>query len=262
MHITIYERMLEESQRIDFQMETIRKQLCDLPEGNFFCTCHNNYYKWYLSDEKRQTYIPKKNRKLAEQLATRKYLTLLLEDLSQEKKAVDAYLQTYNTDNKQSERLIQNNSEYQRLIAPYFTPISEELLEWQNAQYERNTKYPEQLIHKTTSGNHVRSKSETIIDTYLYMHKIPFRYENPLLLGKVTIYPDFTIRHPRTGKRYFWEHFGLIDRPGYQQTICTKLQQYMLHGIYPSIQLITTYETSEKPLTTEMVEKIIEYYFL
>lgn len=154
-----------------------------------------------------------------------------------------------------------NNSEYQKLLSSNFKPISEELCEWEKASYLSNQKYPQQLIHKTISGKCVRSKSEAIISTILTANKIPFRYECELQLGEITIYPDFTIRHPNTGKTYYWEHFGRMDDISYSKNVPIKLQTYISHGIIPSIQLITTYETMENPLSTEMVEKIVKEYF-
>lgn len=128
--------------------------------------------------------------------------------------------------------------------------------------FECNQNYPENLIHKTFSGHLVRSKSEALIDMALSINKIPFRYECALHLGESTIYPDFTIRHPHTGETYFWEHFGKMDHSMYCKNVYAKLQLYSAHGIIPSIQLITTYETLDHPLTTDKIELLIKEYFL
>lgn len=113
--------------------------------------------------------------------------------------------------------------------------------------FEQNPQNKENLIHKASSGNWVRSKSEAIIDMVLYTNHIPFRYECKLQLGRVTLYPDFTIRHPRTGKLYYWEHFGMMDDETYLKKTCSKIQTYARNGIYPSINLIATFETKEQP---------------
>lgn len=131
-----------------------------------------------------------------------------------------------------------------------------------NAPYGHSSPHPENLIYKNISGNTLRSKSEMMIDLCLYMHKIPYQYECPLQLGTATLYPDFTLRHPETGKYFYWEHFGLMDNPKYIDTTFSKLRLYTCQGIIPGIQLITTYETKENPLNTEVIEKIIEHYFL
>lgn len=135
-------------------------------------------------------------------------------------------------------------------------------LHWMNEPYEKNPQHPEHLLHATSSGIFVRSKSESIIAMALHQNQIPFRYECLLQLGQASFYPDFTIRHPKTGQLYYWEHFGLIDDPSYRQNAFSKLQIYASYGIYPSIQLITTYETAQSPLNAALVETIINHYFL
>ena len=139
--------------------------------------------------------------------------------------------------------------------------ISTELNQWMNADFEYNIKYPEQRIHKSASGLMVRSKSEALIATLLSHNRIPFRYECALCLGETTLHPDFTLRHPKTGAFYYWEHFGLMDFPSYRKNVFSKLQLYTAHNIIPSIQLITTYETSEHPFDSAYAEQLIHYYF-
>ena len=55
---------------------------------------------------------------------------------------------------------------------------------------------------------------------------------------------------------------GLMDNPTYCRNACSKIQLYASHGIIPSIQLITTYETQDNPLTMDVVDKIVTHYFL
>lgn len=153
------------------------------------------------------------------------------------------------------------DQEIQKLLVSYFNSLSDELNQWQNESFESNPKYPEQKIHKTYNNIFVRSKSEAIISMSLYTHKIPFRYECILQLGETILYPDFTIRHPKTGEFFFWEHFGLMDNLDYQKNALSKLQLYTTNGIFPTIHLITTYETKDIPLSPSTVEKTIQYYF-
>ena len=108
----------------------------------------------------------------------------------------------------------------------------------------------------------VRSKSEAMIAMLLHLNAIPYRYECALSLGGVTLFPDFTIRHPGTGALYYWEHFGLMDDPTYAKNAGSKLSLYAANGIIPSVHLITTYETKAYPLSAGMIEHLISYYFL
>lgn len=258
----IYEQMLKEQKAIEQKLLSIQTQLQTLPQGKLICSRNQNRYKWYISNGHTKIYLPKKERKLAEQLAVKKYLTTLQTDLLSQKKAIDSYLRHFQSYPPLTEQLLKENSEYQRLLTPYFKPLSQELSDWTASPFEQNTKHPELLIHKTLSGHLVRSKSEAMIATSLYIHHIPFRYECALPLGKSTIYPDFTIRHPQTGHLYYWEHFGKMDDPSYYKKVYPKLLLYNSHGIVPSHQLITTYETLETPLSINAIEKIIYDFFL
>ena len=76
------------------------------------------------------------------------------------------------------------------------------------------------------------------------------------------MFPDFTVRHPQSGEFYIWEHFGKIDIPSYAQNSFQKMQLYTSSGYIPTINLITTYETKEHPLTAKKIEDIVQQYFL
>ena len=258
----IYHQMQEESLRLEQQISQLKKQLLSLPTGKLICTRNQNRYKWYQSDGHKCTYIPKKNRQLAEKLAIKKYLSLSLEDAISEKRAIQYYLNHHHSDVGKADSLLIEDSEFKTLLAPYFTPLSKELSAWVHSDYPHNLKYPEQLIHKSISRNTLRSKSEAMIDMLLYTNKIPFRYECELQLSDITLYPDFTIRHPYTGQIFYWEHFGMMDHLTYAGNVASKLDIYISHKIIPSIQLITTYETKEHPLSIDVISKLIEHYFL
>lgn len=261
---TIYQRILSESKYIEQQIQLLEKQLDTLPEGKLICCHYPNSYKWYHSLENKKTYISKKNRQFAEELAQKKYLLLKLEELKKEQTAINFYLRHYQSQSAISglQQFLEKHPGFAELLEPYFKPKSKELEHWINMPYETNPIHQEQLICKSISGNYVRSKSEAIIDMHLYLNKIPFRYEAALELGDTIIYPDFTICHPETMEIFYWEHFGLMDNSAYAKNAYSKLQLYNSHGITPSIHLITTYETKEHPLDIELVEKLITHYFL
>ena len=264
--------MRRRHQQLLTQIKQVQTQLNALPEGSLVCTKNGNYYKWYHSNDHKLSYIPKKKRFLAEQLAAKKYLSHILNELFQEEKAINTYLSLFPNQHgiqtlecfpfiKESDKMLTQDSGYRELLVPYFAPSSQQLTQWLNASYERNPKYPEQLTHKAPSGNMVRSKSEAMIDMYLFTHHIPFRYECALTLGEITLFPDFTIFHPDTRKLYYWEHFGRMDDSNYSKNVFSKLQLYNSYGITPGIQLITTYETADNPLSFETIESIVAQYF-
>ena len=146
-------------------------------------------------------------------------------------------------------------------MSPHFKTNDKQIQDWLNSPYKKNTKHPENLIHKTASGHFVRSKSEALIDLALYTNKIPFRYECALELENIILYPDFTIMHPISMEIYYWEHFGKMDDFLYRQNTGSKLQTYCVNKILPNVNLIVTFETQDSPLSSQEVQEIIEHYF-
>ena len=78
--------------QIDQQIQTIDEKLKKAPSANLICAKNGNAYKWYQTDGKNRQYLPKSQRRLAEKLATKKYLSLLKDDLIREKNAIRLYL--------------------------------------------------------------------------------------------------------------------------------------------------------------------------
>jgi hypothetical protein len=77
----------------------------------------------------------------------------------------------------------------------------------------------EALIHRTSSGVLVRSKSEVIVANALdKLGNISWKYEEPLFpLDAPRDYrlPDFTIGFE--GDVYYWEHLGMLSVPAYRE---------------------------------------------
>ena len=91
----------------------------------------------------------------------------------------------------------------------------------------------DRLIHRTSRGEAVRSKSEVIIANLLHAKGIDYHYEHPLELGGVVKYPDFTIEDDDAGITYIWEHCGMLHDPAYRRRWEEKQQWYRAHGILP-----------------------------
>ncbi len=89
------------------------------------------------------------------------------------------------------------------------------------------------LIHRTSRGEMVRSKSEVIIADQLANHDFEYGYEQPLTIDGVTKYPDFTIEDMESGLTFYWEHCGLLHVPSYRDRWEEKLKWYRNHDIRP-----------------------------
>ncbi len=129
------------------------------------------------------------------------------------------------------------------------------------ADYQRNSNHPESLIHPTVNGLMVRSKSESLIAIALSEHGIPFRYESVITIKNIQYSPDFSILDKRNERIIYWEHFGLMDDEHYKESMFTKIQAYHSANIILGDNLIITFENKNRPLTYEMIHRIINQYF-
>ncbi len=257
-----YQKLSRRKDQIESQLIALKKELEGLPPGELHVKRNGNYTKWFNHHEGRIEYIPKSQRFTAEQLAVRKYKAMLLQELEVEKQAIEAYLKCMDRNLQRSSDLLKEDSGVRPLLDKYFKSSDYDIETWMQEPFEKNAAHPEHLIHKTVAGFNVRSKSESLIVSALYLNHIPFRYECALYLGEIVVYPDFTILHPITKKIYYYEHFGMMDNPEYAHSAYRKMELYSEHGIIPSINLMTTYETKKHPLDYETINKVIEDYFL
>ena len=242
------------------QLESLIKKM---PKEDLRCAKNGKNYKWFcIKEGDAATYLPKRNRKIAEKLALKKYYVSRYEELSHQVKALKYYERQMKKVEGKADDLLKHE-EWRKLLEPMFSVEREDLKIWMEEKYEGGAGYPEHLVYKGSRGKYLRSKSEVIIDMMLYKYGIPFRYEDKLILDNgIYIYPDFTVRHPISGKRMYWEHFGLMDKQDYRNSACKKIRLYCDNGIIPSIDLIATFETAAHPLDVERVEKIIQEFLL
>lgn len=88
------------------------------------------------------------------------------------------------------------------------------------------------LIHRTTDGTLVRSKSEVIVANELSAAGVEFAYERRFRGHDNTFrYPDFTIEDAATGETYIWEHLGMLSDPRYAQAWERKQEWYAKGGV-------------------------------
>lgn len=255
-----YNTILGEKESLGKELVQIEKKLLKMPEGCLVCVRVRHAVKWYHHMNGKRIYIPKSNRKLAVQLAAKRYLQSRKKDIIRKLRGINLYLQTNNPELDRATKVLKDPC-CADLLSDIQKPISREIALWEQAPYIKNTKYPQQLRVQTANGLVVRSKSESIIALYLYTHRIPFHYEEVLTLGGVDLYPDFTLRHPQTGETLYWEHIGRPDDAIYRASFLEKLDLYIAHGIIPDQNLILTWETGENPLSAEEVKNKIQRHF-
>jgi exodeoxyribonuclease V alpha subunit len=99
---------------------------------------------------------------------------------------------------------------------------------------------PEGLIHRTSDGTAVRSKSEVIVYDVLTSEGLSVQYEEPLvgLDGDSRNFrlPDFTVH--QHGRTWYWEHLGMLDKAKYRED--WELKQQWFRGNKYWDQVVTS----------------------
>lgn len=128
----------------------------------------------------------------------------------------------------------------------------------------------ERLIHNTTRGELVRSKSEVIIANLLHAASIDYEYERQLTIGGAPQdkFPDFTIEDDDTGITYVWEHLGMLGDPGYERRWIEKKRWYRENGILPREEgdgpngtLIITRDDPRGGIDSSAIRRLVEEVF-
>lgn len=244
---SLYQKMSRMQKDLEDDLSYLYNLIAHYPEGELCCTRNSRWSKWYRRKEGKLFYLPKNQRETACDLADKKCWSDLIQDLQHDLGEVRQYLRKHKENPLRAKKLLTTPSPYTELLTSFNN--RSQTSRWMEERWEQNPYYPEQKIHAAPGNLFVRSKSEAMIATLLSANQIPFRYECALSLGRKTLYPDFTVRHPVTGKIYHWEHFGKMDDPDYRARACAKINEYSKHGIHPSMGLIITAETKEEPLS-------------
>ena len=254
----------------EIEADRIRKKLKDLersfpnaPEGHLKCSVMGAQRRYYIvkteNGVRRYRYIPVKQKKLAEAMAMRDFLIRKRRILEQDLACLEVVGRgSFGSEDITAARSM--NPNIFELIKDSVFPAEDELAVWQNAPYEKSSKYPEALVHRTISGVMVRSKSESIIADQLFSRGIPFRYEAQLMVCGREFYPDFLILHPKDRRPVIWEHFGLMSSESYRESTVRKLAMYFEAGFELGRDLVATFEWEDLPLDSSAVAKLIEHY--
>lgn len=103
--------------------------------------------------------------------------------------------------------------------------------------------YASHLVHRTTRGELVQSKSELAIANYLHQRGLNYKYNRPLELvpGGRKLFPDFTFVTD-SGDLVLWEHLGMLDRDDYRRGWDWKRATYKNYNFVEGVNLVTTTE--------------------
>ena len=144
-----------------------------------------------------------------------------------------------------------------QLVTPVELTDQDYILQWEKLAYTPKPLSEGTPDYYTSKGERVRSKSEVLIANTLTEMGIPYHYEKPLVLGSITIHPDFTILWVKARKSLYLEHMGMMDNPDYAESAVRRINLYMQNQIYPGNRLLLTFETKKSPLNTLQLKALL-----
>ena len=193
-------------------------------------------------------------------LAQKAYLESLLRSAKTEKKYWSELMNHY--PETPIENIYSNLSDDRKHLVKPLAVSDDEYADWWVSQPYKKKPFSETDPNFVTlKGDRVRSKSEQIIADRLFINKIPYRYECPVMVGNKVFHPDFTVLKKSERKVIYWEHCGAMDKKGYSDYAVDRFNRFAKNGILIGTNLIATFETMDVPLDTETVDKLINAHF-
>ena len=248
-------------------LQQLTKELRRLPEGHLeLSVAKGKYlYPYAVSTKDGKTirrYIPKKNLRLASQLAQKAYDLRMKKTILKRGKALERALLALR-DFDPSAVYDCESPERKKLIIPHI-PTDEQFIEqWYEEHHGAQNSFPMATSYTTISGETVRSKSEKMIaDTY-YLAGVPYIYEPSIILANGrTRNPDFAVMNVRTRKTMYHEHFGMMDDDEYRQHAILKMREYNRSGFRTGDTMLYTYEGEGIPFDQEELDELIRAFLM
>lgn len=250
-------------------MEKLARVTCqnlqDAPEGRLRIAMNRGSVQYYYCDDETSEcgrYLPKGESELIKNLAQKRYDEKVYKLSQRRVSQIRNLLKDYEED--EIERLFTSeHPERRKLVEPVEATYMQSVGEWISQEYRGKAFKENTPVITTNRGLRVRSKSEKIMADYFDTVGILYKYECPLYLRQFGyVYPDFTFLSRRTREEIYWEHEGMMDDPEYAQRAVKKIDLYEKNGIYPGEKLILTFETSDNPLNTDILQDMVGRYLL
>ncbi|MBO4409362.1 MAG: hypothetical protein J5775_01285 [Spirochaetales bacterium] len=199
-----------------------------------------------------------RNARLISVLATKQYYIKVVREAEKELKLIEDLLR-FEKDQPIAMIYEKMGKERQSFVRPLEKTITREISDWlQKEKASLPIKAGKKGV-STLRGDFVRSSAEQRIADALYNAGIPYKNDVEFGVDNFKSYwVDFEIMNPNTGKKYYWEHLGMMDKPDYVSKNMGKLQYYASCGLYPCNGLILTFEDDEHVLEDSHIQRIIK----
>jgi len=256
------EQLQNEKERLVAIKKCAEERLREAPEGTIYINKHRNGVQFYLrtsTKDKKGRYLAVAQREKAYVLIQKKYDLQIVEAAGKQIEVLERFINSYDPDCLK--KIYETASDARKkIIVPAELPDELYAEKWQSVEFQPKEIGEDVPEHYSDKGERVRSKSEVMIADALAQAGIPYRYESPIMLGTVILYPDFTILRKEDRKQLFWEHLGKMDDPEYVIKNLRRIRLYEQNGIMPGIDLILTMETSQQPINLSVIKQMIRTY--
>jgi len=239
------------------------------PEGRIgvrHCGKYIQYYRVTDTTGNQGKYLNKDSKDIVVALAQKKYNHILKDKAKTEKEIMEQCRKLLSGDEPLVDSaLAQVPEELRGFVNPDVLTDADHVDRWIKDEPMWDNPVEMKTYYKTPTGLKVRSKTEYIIAESLRNAGVPFHYEKQLDSSfgiRRGMYPDFTCLNKRTGKTYYWEHFGRMDDPKYSFDAIQKIQNYVALGYYLGTSLIVSFETSTMPVRTNYIDEMIKQYLI
>lgn len=260
------ELLKKEETRLVQILKDTESRLQNAPDGSLRITSSRRKVQYmHCTNEDKQsrhqgTYIKKNDLPLARALAQKEYDLKLQKFVKRRLDQVSSLILEYEN-NKEIEDIYRvQRPQRQELILPAEKTWEQRVAEWKAIPYEKKGFRQDDPEIYTKLQERVRSKSEKILADTFCDCGIVYKYECPLTLKGVVIYPDFTFLNQHTGEEIYWEHDGKMGDMEYAEKAVRKINTYIQNGILPGKQLILTFETTRNVLNDTVVKNLIKEY--
>lgn len=98
-----------------------------------------------------------------------------------------------------------------------------------------------------------RSKSEMLIAQILEMLGLEYKYEPLVTINGEEKWPDFAVYCPETGRFFFIEHLGMMDKMNYRMDNLDKMEKYENAGIRNGVDILYTTEFGKGMFDTRAI---------
>lgn len=224
-----------------------------LPEGVLYFKYQHGKKRPYICSDGKELYLSKRKGRLINELFQRKCISESLKHVGKNIEILKLmYSQYTNYDDMLPENigrtLLDDNKEMVQ---------NTNVRKWLAIPNRQSTYRADEKRHRTPNGVEMRSKSEVLIGSFLEFKNIPYKYEERIFLDGNAFYPDFTVKRASDGKLIIWEHFGMMDDPGYAERNRHKRFLYEKNGYFPYDNFIATYSDSKGSIDMVLLERIV-----